>query len=69
MLDKPIEEIMYDESGHVSGVKSQGEVARTKIVVADPSYFEDKVKKSGQVCLLQGSPEKENCTQKWTIFK
>eukprot|EP00118_Oscarella_pearsei_P021469 m.241054 g.241054 ORF g.241054 m.241054 type:complete len:444 (+) comp40199_c1_seq1:1341-2672(+) len=49
MLDKPIEEIVYDEKGAVCGVKSEGETARTKCVVADPSYFPDKVKKVGSV--------------------
>ena len=44
MLDKPVEEIVYDENGQVCGVKSQGETAKTKMVIADPSYFPDKVK-------------------------
>lgn len=48
MLDKPVEEIVY-EGGKVVGVKSQGEVARCKRVIGDPSYFSDKVKKVGQV--------------------
>lgn len=48
MLDKPVEEIVY-EDGKVVGVKSQGEVARCKCVIGDPSYFTDKVKKVGQV--------------------
>ena len=49
MLDKPIEEIKYDESGAACGVTSQGETAKTKCVIGDPSYFTDKVKKVGQV--------------------
>ncbi|XP_033114555.1 rab GDP dissociation inhibitor alpha-like [Anneissia japonica] len=56
MLAKPIESIEYD-NGVVTGVKSEGETAKTKCVVADPSYFTDKVKKIGQVvrciCLLK----------------
>jgi Rab GDP dissociation inhibitor len=55
MLSKPVEEIVY-EGGKVVGVKSEGEVAKCKFVVGDPSYFQDKVKKSGQVarciCIL-----------------
>ncbi|XP_022080959.1 rab GDP dissociation inhibitor alpha-like [Acanthaster planci] len=55
MLDKPVEEIVMD-GGKVVGVKSQGETARTKLVVGDPSYFPDLVKKTGQVvraiCIL-----------------
>ncbi|RMX59346.1 hypothetical protein pdam_00014019 [Pocillopora damicornis] len=49
MLDKPIEDIKYDENGRVCGVTSQGETAKTKMVIGDPSYFPDKVKKDGQV--------------------
>jgi len=48
MLNKPVEEIVY-ENGVVVGVKSEGEVAKCKFVVGDPSYFPDKVKKVGQV--------------------
>lgn len=56
MLDKPTEEIVM-ENGKVVGVKSGGEVARTKMVVGDPSYFPDRVKQVSQVvraiCLLK----------------
>jgi len=56
MLDKPIEEIIYGDDGKVVGVKSQGEVAKCKFVVGDPSYFPNKVKKVGRVvrtiCIL-----------------
>jgi Rab GDP dissociation inhibitor len=48
MLNKPVEEIIY-ENGVAVGVKSEGEVAKSKFVVGDPSYFPDKVKKVGQV--------------------
>ncbi|XP_022080961.1 rab GDP dissociation inhibitor alpha-like [Acanthaster planci] len=55
MLDKPVEEIVMD-GGKAVGVKSEGETARTKLVVGDPSYFPDLVKKTGQVvraiCIL-----------------
>jgi len=56
MLDKPIDEILYNGEGHVIGVRSQGEVAKCKFIVADPSYFPDKVQKTGRViraiCIL-----------------
>jgi len=56
MLNKPVEEIVYGPDGKVVGVKSEGEVAKCKIVIGDPSYFPDKVKKVGQVasciCIL-----------------
>eukprot|EP00047_Mylnosiga_fluctuans_P001463 m.220493 g.220493 ORF g.220493 m.220493 type:complete len:445 (+) comp10387_c0_seq1:58-1392(+) len=49
MLNRPVQEIVYDEAGHVAGVKSENEVAKTRVVIGDPSYFPDKVKKVGQV--------------------
>jgi len=56
MLNKPIEEIVYGPDGKVVGVKSEGEVAKCKFVIGDPSYFPTKVKKVGQVasciCIL-----------------
>jgi len=55
MLNKPIQEIVY-ENGKAVGVKSENEVAKCKFLVGDPSYFPDKVKKTGQVvsciCIL-----------------
>eukprot|EP00808_Paulinella_micropora_P009529 g2964.t1 len=57
MLNKPVEEILFDESGRVRGVRcpkdetDQGTEAYCKQLIADPSYFAgtDKVKKVGQV--------------------
>ena len=55
MLDKPIEEIVM-ENDVVVGVKSEGETARCKMVIGDPSYFPNRVQKINQVvraiCLL-----------------
>ncbi|KAG7496579.1 rab GDP dissociation inhibitor beta-like [Solea senegalensis] len=55
MLNKPIEEIVY-ENGKVIGVRSEGEVARCKQLICDPSYAPDRCQKVGQVvraiCLL-----------------
>ena len=48
MLDKPVEEIVM-EDGKFAGVKSQGQVVRAKMVLGDPSYFQNRVKKIGQV--------------------
>ncbi|KAA8591448.1 hypothetical protein FQN60_002391 [Etheostoma spectabile] len=48
MLNKPVEEIVM-EGGHVIGVKSEGEVARCKQLICDPSYIPDRVRKAGQV--------------------
>ena len=57
MLDKPIDEIIFDDdSGMAIGVRSGTEVAKCKQVYSDPSYATDKVRKIGQVvrciCLL-----------------
>jgi len=49
MLNKPVEEIVYNDQGVAVGVKSEGEVAKAKFVVGDPSYFPDKVKQVGRV--------------------
>jgi len=49
MLNKPVEEVVYDAEGVVVGVKSEGELAKCKYVVGDPSYFPDKVRKTGSV--------------------
>lgn len=55
MLNKPADEILM-ENGAVCGVKSEGEIAKTKAVIADPSYFPERVKNIGQVvrciCIL-----------------
>uniref|UniRef100_A0A671RRZ7 Rab GDP dissociation inhibitor n=1 Tax=Sinocyclocheilus anshuiensis TaxID=1608454 RepID=A0A671RRZ7_9TELE len=48
MLNKPIEEIII-ENGKVVGVKSEGEIARCKQLICDPSYIMDRVNKVGQV--------------------
>uniref|UniRef100_A0A671UI78 Rab GDP dissociation inhibitor n=1 Tax=Sparus aurata TaxID=8175 RepID=A0A671UI78_SPAAU len=48
MLNKPVDEIVM-EGGHVVGVKSEGEVARCKQLICDPSYIPDRVRKAGQV--------------------
>jgi hypothetical protein len=56
MLNKPVQKIVYNEAGQACGVTSEGETAKCKFVVGDPSYFPDKVKKAGQVvraiCIL-----------------
>ncbi|XP_003978432.1 rab GDP dissociation inhibitor beta [Takifugu rubripes] len=55
MLNKPIEEIIM-EDGKVVGVKSDGEIARCKQLICDPSYVPERVTKVGQVirviCIL-----------------
>eukprot|EP00762_Andalucia_godoyi_P001849 ANDGO_06025.mRNA.1 Guanosine nucleotide diphosphate dissociation inhibitor 1 len=58
MLDRPVDEILFNEEGKACGIKSNGESARCKFIVGDPSYFQkyDKVRQTGKVvrciCIL-----------------
>lgn len=49
MLNQPFDGPIFDENGRVCGIKSNGETARCKAIIADPSYFPDRVKKVSQV--------------------
>jgi Rab GDP dissociation inhibitor len=57
MLNKPDAEIVKDADGHVVGVKSEGETARCKSVICDPSYAPGLTRKVGRViralCILR----------------
>ncbi|XP_019179002.1 PREDICTED: uncharacterized protein LOC109174201 [Ipomoea nil] len=49
MLNKPQCKMEFDDSGTAYGVTSEGETAKCKIVVCDPTYLTDKVHKVGKV--------------------
>mmetsp|Transcript_22165 Transcript_22165/g.33747 ORF Transcript_22165/g.33747 Transcript_22165/m.33747 type:complete len:467 (+) Transcript_22165:108-1508(+) len=50
MLNREIDEIVFDSSGKASGVKAGNEMAKAKMVIGDPSYFpRDKIRPTGQV--------------------
>lgn len=49
MLNKPDCQVVFDEEGKACGVTSEGETAKGKKIVCDPSYLPDKVKKVGKV--------------------
>ncbi|TYK06897.1 guanosine nucleotide diphosphate dissociation inhibitor [Cucumis melo var. makuwa] len=49
MLNKPECKVEFDGDGKAYGVTSEGETAKCKKVVCDPSYLPDKVKKVGKV--------------------
>jgi Rab GDP dissociation inhibitor len=55
MLNKPCDQVIV-EGGVVTGVKSEGEVAKCDFVIGDPSYFPERVEKVGDVvraiCIL-----------------
>nr|XP_003421761.1 rab GDP dissociation inhibitor alpha [Loxodonta africana] len=48
MLNKTGDDIIM-ENGKGGGVKAEGEVARCKQLICDPSYIPDRVRKAGQV--------------------
>lgn len=51
MLNRDVEEILYDENGKFCGIKSQGEVAYAKMLITEPSYVSKlgKVQSKGKV--------------------
>lgn len=49
MLNKPECKVQFDADGKAIGVTSEGETAKCKKVVCDPSYLPDKVQKVGKV--------------------
>ena len=49
MLNKSDAKPVFGEDGKVVGVESEGETARAKVVVGDPSYFPEKVRRAQQV--------------------
>ena len=61
MLDTPIDEVLYDETDGVkkfAGVVTKEGTAKAPIVIADPTYFPEKVKKTGArviraMCILE----------------
>ncbi|PWA41646.1 rab GDP dissociation inhibitor alpha [Artemisia annua] len=66
MLNKPECKVEFDESGKVLGVTSEGETAKCKKVVCDPSYVPDKVNKVGKVaraiCIMSHPiPDTNDC--------
>ncbi len=42
-------QVVYDENGQAIGVESEGETAKAKFVVGDPSYFPGKTRVVGRV--------------------
>ena len=53
MLNRDCDEILYDDNGKFKGIKSQGEVAFGKMLIADPTYIakleSKKVKSLGKI--------------------
>lgn len=51
MLNRSVDEVLFDESGKAWGIRGDKEVAKAKIFIGDPSYFTDysKCKEIGKV--------------------
>lgn len=49
MLDKKIDEILFDENGKAKGIRSGNESAYAPLIIGDPSYFPNFVKEIGKV--------------------
>ncbi|KAF5208538.1 putative rab GDP-dissociation inhibitor [Clavispora lusitaniae] len=57
MLGTPIDEVLYDENKKFAGVVTKEGTAKAPIVIADPTYFPERVKKTGSkviraMCIL-----------------
>jgi Rab GDP dissociation inhibitor len=69
MLNKPIDGFVYDSNNRICGVTSEGVTAKCKAVIADPSYFPEKVELVSNVsrciCILdhpiQSTNDSESC--------
>jgi len=57
MLNRDVDEVLFDDSGAAYGIRSGNEMAKAKMVIGDPSYFPaEKTRPTGKVvrciCLL-----------------
>ncbi|KAI9121380.1 hypothetical protein K1719_008413 [Acacia pycnantha] len=73
MLNKPDCKVHFDENGIAIGVTSEGETAKCKKVVCDPSYLPEKVQKVGKVsraiCIMSHPiPNTNNSTSAQVIL-
>jgi len=50
MLNRDVDEILFNDKGEATGVRSGNEMAVAKFVVGDPSYFpREKIRPTGQI--------------------
>ncbi|EKF32965.1 RAB GDP dissociation inhibitor alpha, putative [Trypanosoma cruzi marinkellei] len=49
MLQTPVTKVNFNEQGAFESIESNGKKAYAKLIVGDPSYFPDRVKKCGKV--------------------
>ena len=66
MLNREVEEILFDENGKFKGIKSQGEVAYGKYLISEPSYVAklNKIKSIRKIirciCIMNHTVPKTN---------
>ena len=66
MLNREVEEILFDENGKFKGIKSQGEVAYGKYLISEPSYIAklNKIKSIRKIirciCIMNHTVPKTN---------
>ncbi|SCU83575.1 LAME_0C05688g1_1 [Lachancea meyersii CBS 8951] len=58
MLNTPVEKVLYGDDGKFQGVVTKEGTAKAPIVIADPTYFPEKCKSTGQkviraICVLK----------------
>mmetsp|Transcript_9128 Transcript_9128/g.28986 ORF Transcript_9128/g.28986 Transcript_9128/m.28986 type:complete len:475 (-) Transcript_9128:603-2027(-) len=49
MLNRSVDEVLYDDEGKAWGVRGDNQVAKADIILGDPSYFPGKCRKTGRV--------------------
>jgi Rab GDP dissociation inhibitor len=69
MLNKPVDEVLFDGAGKAWGIRCGNEVAKAKQIIGDPSYFDKskcrvKARVIRSICILDhpiaGAPEAES---------
>jgi len=73
MLNRDIDEVVFDDAGKAQGVKAKGVMGKAPVVVGDPTYFPEKTRKVGKVVrvlAIIGHPLKGtgNCGSCQVIF-
>jgi len=73
MLNRDIDELVYDDAGVCIGVKAEDTIAKAKVVIGDPSYFPGKTKAAGKVVraiaiMDHALPDTADCPSCQVIF-
>lgn len=72
MLNQPVDEILFNTDGTVSGVRSGDQIARCNAIIADPTYVKDKTRLAHKViraiCLLDHPIPSTDCVDSCQII-